>query len=179
VAGTRYALLLRAINLGKVNRIPMADLRALLADEGHTNVSTLLQSGNVALDADLPPEAVGPSVELAIRRRFGFDIDVLVRTRDEFHRVLANNPFGDVVSDGSRYFVAFQAEPIGDRVADLLAGVEPGGDRWAVDGAELYVWCPEGLTKSPVMAALGKVKKSPPATVRNWNTVEKLAKLLG
>ncbi|WP_328369803.1 hypothetical protein OHQ88_29400 [Micromonospora zamorensis] len=61
---------------------------------------------------------------------------------------------------------------------DELAGVELGADRYVVDGTEMYIWCPGGLRDSPLMKALGKIKDGPPATVRNWNTVEKLLAMM-
>ena len=184
VATDRYALLLRGINLGRTRRVPMADLRALLTAEGYRDVATLLQSGNAVFEADVAaPAALAEAVEVAIAARFGFPVDVVLRTRAEVAAVVERNPFADVADNGSRYFVSFLGAPLSaaertDLTARLDA-VEAGGDLFAVDPAEVYVWCPKGLMESPVMTALGKLKGGPVATVRNWNTVEKLAKLLG
>src|SRR3712207_6281217 len=108
---TRYAVLLRGINVGRAKRIGMADLRALLTDAGFTDVATLLQSGNVVLDSDLPADEVARRVERAITERFDMDVAAVVRTREEVHAVVALDPLGDVAGDGSRYVVAFMAEP--------------------------------------------------------------------
>jgi uncharacterized protein (DUF1697 family) len=175
---TRYALLLRGINLGRARRVAMADLRALLAAEGFTGVATLLQSGNVVLDADVPADALARSVEAAITAHLGLAVEVVVRSREQVRAVLARDPLGDVAVDGARYVVAFLAEPAGAALEDMLAAVEPGDDRYVVDATELYVWCPDGQLHSPVMAALGKLKGGPVTTVRNWNTVQKLGALL-
>jgi uncharacterized protein (DUF1697 family) len=175
---TSYAVLLRGINLGRAKRIAMADLRALLDREGHRNVATLLQSGNVVLDSDDPPPAVAASVEQAIQRHLGLDVAAVVRTREEVRDVVAGDPLGDVVTDGSRYVVAFMAEEPGPALDELLRSVEPADDRYALVGRELYLWCPHGQLESPLMAALGKAKGGPVTTVRNWNTVVKLAALL-
>ena len=184
MATDRYALLLRGINLGRTRRVPMADLRALLTAEGYRDVATLLQSGNAVLEADVAaPAALAEALEVAIAARFGFPVDVVLRTRAEVAAVVERNPFADVADNGSRYFVSFLGAPLSaaertDLTARLDA-VEAGGDLFVVDPAEVYVWCPKGLMESPVMTALGKLKGGPVATVRNWNTVEKLAKLLG
>jgi uncharacterized protein (DUF1697 family) len=174
----RYAILLRGINLGKVNRVGMADLREVLTDEGYGNVATLLQSGNVVLDADQPADELGRGIAQAIAKRFGRTVDVIVRSRDELSRVVARNPLGDVATDGSKYVVAFLAEPPRTPVDDVLDGVDIGGDRYVVAGTELYIWCPNGLRDSPLMTALGKAKGGPSTTVRNWNTVEKLLAMM-
>jgi uncharacterized protein (DUF1697 family) len=176
--GTRYAVLLRGINLGRAKRVAMADLRALLGDAGFGDVATLLQSGNVVLASDRPAPAVGRAVEEAIRERLGMDVAAVVRTRDEVRAVVDLDPLGDVAVDGSRYVVAFMAEQPGPGLAELLGATEPGDDRWAVAGRELYLWCPHGQLDSPLMTALGKGRGGPVTTVRTWNTVRKLAALL-
>ncbi|TYB96080.1 DUF1697 domain-containing protein [Micromonospora sp. WP24] len=175
---TRYAVLLRGINLGRARRVAMADLRTLLTEEGYGNVATLLQSGNVVLDADRPPDELGPLIERALEKRFGMPVEVFLRSRDELARVVARNPLAAVANDGSRYVVSFLARPPDRPVEEELAGVDLGADRYAVDGTEMYLWCPGGQRDSPLMKALGRIKGGPPATVRNWNTVEKLLAMM-
>lgn len=175
---TRYALLLRGINLGRNRRIGMADLRDLLTAEGHANVATLLQSGNAVLDSAMPRAALGPAVERAIEKRFGMAVDVIVRDRDDLAGLIAENPLADVAHDGSRFIVTFLAAPLTTPIGELLAGVDPVDDRFAARETEIYVWCPHGLSNSPVIAALGKVKNQSSATVRNWNTVRKLLAMM-
>jgi uncharacterized protein (DUF1697 family) len=175
---TRYVLLLRGINVGRNRRIGMADLRELLTAEGHTNVATLLQSGNAVLDSPLPRAELGPSVERAIEKRFGMSVDVIVRDRADLAALVADNPLADVADDGSRLTVTFLAAPLSVPITELLAGVDPVDDRFAARDQEIYVWCPHGLSDSPVITALSKVKNQPAATVRNWNTVRKLLAMM-
>jgi uncharacterized protein (DUF1697 family) len=175
----RYALLLRGVNLGRAKRVGMAELRELLTGDGYENVGTLLQSGNVVLDAKGSATALARAVERAIEKRFGFPVTVIVRTRAEMRRVVARNPLGDVADDGSKYFVAFLAAPANPPLEDTLDAVDLGDERYVVDGTELYAWCPGGIRDSPLFAALGKAKGGPATTVRNWNTVEKLTAMLG
>ena len=175
----RHAALLRAVNLGRSRRIAMADLRRALSDAGHPEAATLLQSGNVVLESDRPPAELRPTLEQLIERRFGFAVDVILRSRDELARVVARNPLGDVATDGSRYLVAFLADPPATPPDAVLRGLDLGDDRYAVDGTELYLWCPAGMSRSPVMKALAKARGGPPATVRNWNTVGKLLTMMG
>lgn len=175
----RYAVLLRGINVGRANRIGMADLRKLLAGEGYQNVATLLQSGNIVLDTPAGGDELARGVERAIRERFEIAIDVVVRSQDELEQVLAKDPLREVAEDDSRYMVSFLAEPPGPAVTDTLAAAELGDERYCVDGRELYVWCPGGVRDSPLLAALSKAKgHKPVTTTRNWNTVRKLAAML-
>jgi uncharacterized protein (DUF1697 family) len=175
---TRYAVLLRGINVGRAKRIAMADLRARLGEAGFEDVATLLNSGNVVLGSSESASTVGETVEQVIRDELGVESAAVVRTADEIRAVLSLDPLGDVADDGSRYVVAFMASAPGPELADQLGAVDPGEDRFAVHGRELFVWCPNGQMNSPIVTALGKVKGGPVTTARNWNTVEKLAALL-
>jgi uncharacterized protein (DUF1697 family) len=175
---TRYALLLRGINVGRAHRVAMAELRELLQSEGYGDVRTLLQSGNVVLDAELPAEELAPSVEQALERRFGFAIPIVVRTADELHAVVARDPLRKVATDPARYVVSFFAGDVPPELDERLRAVEPVDDEYTIDGRELYLWCPHGQLQSPLSAALGKYRNGPVGTARNWSTVLKLAELL-
>jgi uncharacterized protein (DUF1697 family) len=175
---TRYALLLRGINVGRAHRVAMADLRELLSSQGHGGVRTLLQSGNVVLDSELPAEELGRSVEQALEERFGFPVPTVVRTAEELAAVVAEDPLRAVATDPTRYVVDFFATDVPADLVDRLGAVDPADDAYAVDGRELYLWCPHGQVKSPLSAELAKHKGGPTGTARNWATVGKLAALL-
>jgi uncharacterized protein (DUF1697 family) len=175
---TRYALLLRGINVGRAHRIAMAELRELLLAEGHAEVRTLLQSGNVVLDADMPADDLARSVAETLERRFGFPVPTVVRTGEELLGVVTKNPLGAVATDPARSLVSFFAGEVPPGLDERLRAVDPGKDQYAVDGRELYLWCPDGQLQSPLAAALGKHRGGPVGTVRNWSTVLRLAELL-
>ena len=166
----RLVALLRGINLGAKRRVAMADLRALLEELGYRDVRTVLNSGNVVM--------TGPSaraeLERALAERFGMQIDVLLRTMDELRAVVEADPFGDIVTNPTRYFVVFLDDaPEAEKLAPLLAE-DFSPDRLAANGRELYAWCPNGMRDSRLMKALGKPGLAGTATVRNWATVNKL-----
>jgi uncharacterized protein (DUF1697 family) len=175
---TRYALLLRGINVGRAHRIPMADLRALLEDQGWGPATTLLQSGNVVVDAELAAGELAHTAERLLEERFGFPVPVVVRTADELQAVVAADPLGSVATDPSRYVVSFSAAEVPAEVVDLLGSLDPRDDAFAVSGREVYLWCPQGQLDSPLAAALAKHRGGPVGTARNWKTVVKLAELL-
>jgi uncharacterized protein (DUF1697 family) len=174
----RLVALLRGINLARTRRVAMADLRALLAAAGYADVRTHLQSGNVIVSTDRAPDEAARDLEARIAERFGFDVDVLVRTAEELADVVAANPLGEVATDGSRHFVAFlSGEPDAAAVAEIAAR-DFGSERFTARGREIYVWCPEGLRDCGVMKAIGDRRLAvATATVRNWNTVTKLLEL--
>jgi uncharacterized protein (DUF1697 family) len=167
--------LLRGINVGRNRRIKMADLREALAAAGFGRVRTLLQSGNVVLDAPgVPPEEVERRVHDAVLAFSGFDVAVLVRTAGELAAVVERSPLPDP-PDGARYVVAFLAGSADEvELPDLPDGSD---EQWWRSGREIYVWCPGGLLESPVMEHFAGRRASVAATVRNWNTVTALARL--
>src|ERR1700734_1790901 len=94
-----HLALLRGINVGGRNKVPMADLRKVVTSLGHTGVSTYIQTGNVLFDAagEGKPDTVKLAAELeaAIEDRFGIWASVVVLTAGELAGVLAGNPFAD------------------------------------------------------------------------------------
>lgn len=175
----RQIALLRGINIRQNRRIGMADLRALLTGAGYGDVRTLLQSGNVVLDSDTPPDRLGSELERHIAAGLGVEVDVIVRTRDELADVVARDPLGAVATDPSRYHVSFlSAEPHPDVVRELSAAdVAP--EQFVFSGREIYVWRPNGMQRSPSAQLLADRRLGVTATVRNWNTVTRLLALAG
>lgn len=159
----------------------MADLKAALEAAGHTSIATVLQTGNVLLDA--PAEVANSELETRLRAEMAaaFDLDVptLVRDADEWRAVVELDPFRALDPHPSRYVVVFCVEPPQERAAAALEGVDLEEDRWAVRGREIYVSCPNGQIQSPVLQRLGRPKSadtsSGPATVRTWGTVLRVA----
>jgi uncharacterized protein (DUF1697 family) len=178
----RYVALLRGINVGKAKRVPMPGLRTALENAGYTDVRTLLASGNVVLTPpdDSPGkggrERVAVDVSTAVRKGWGHDVRVIVRTAEEIAEVVDASPIPEP-ENGSRFMIAFLSD------APTPGAVKPpdpdviGDDEWWARQREIYVWCPRGLLDSPAMAHLNALDFGVDVTVRNWNTVAKLAAL--
>jgi uncharacterized protein (DUF1697 family) len=165
--------LMRGINVGANQRIRMAELRELLVELGCEDPRTLLQSGNVVLHATGRPETVRRRIERGIAERFGFEVAVVVRTVRELEAIVGADPRAGKPTDGSRYLVAFLGgtpDPVG--LAEVLALK----DATAGDGV-LYLWCPDGVLKSPASQAATERRLGTTVTARNWNTVTKLLAL--
>ena len=167
--------LLRGINVGRNRRIKMADLREALTAAGFGRVRTVLQSGNVVLDAPgASPEEVERRVHDAVLAFSGFDVAVLVRTADELAAVVERSPMPEP-PDGARYVVVFLAGPADDvELPDLPESTEE--TMVAVRQRDLRVvpGRPAGVAGD---GALRGRRPAVPATVRNWNTVTALARL--
>jgi uncharacterized protein (DUF1697 family) len=167
-------LLLRGINIGPNKRIAMPALRELLSSEGFEDVRTYVQSGNVVLSSDRSPASVGAQAERLIVERFGFEVDVIVRTADELAEVVARNPLGDVAVDPKRYQVSFlEAEP-DPEVVSQIAGFAAHSERLVAIGRELYAWHPAGVARSKLWAKLAGNQLGVRSTARNWTTVATL-----
>ena len=163
--------LLRGVNVGG-RTLPMAELREVVESLGFGDVRTYIQSGNVLFSA---PRRPNPDVlEAAIARRFGLEVDVMLRSPAELRRVIERNPFPN--AEPSRLHVGFMARR--PAPADVAALDEEAfaPEQFAILGTELYLHLPNGMgrTKLPDYV-LRRVKV--PTTVRNWNTVTKLAEL--
>jgi len=98
----RRIALLRGINLGAKRRVSMQQLRDALTKAGYADVRTLLRSGNVVLGSSASPAALEPDLAKTLGQEFGFEIAVLVRTRDELADMVANAPFADQADDPTR-----------------------------------------------------------------------------
>ena len=108
---TTYIALLRGINVGKAKRIAMADLRALLEGLGHTDVATLLNSGNVVFKVARKgaPRKLAADISAAIAMRLGIEVPVIVVSATELALIVRENPFA-LADDPSRLLVAFVAD---------------------------------------------------------------------
>lgn len=173
----RWIALLRAINVGRGRKVEMARLRALLTDElGHRDVRTYVQSGNVVLTAR--EATTGEQLERELAERigatFGFEIPVMVRSRDELADVVAANPLRGVADNPARYSVLFLAEAVApERLSGVdLASFAP--ETFALLGRELYAWTPAGIHDSPLLKTVGRALAGVSITSRNWRTVERL-----
>jgi uncharacterized protein (DUF1697 family) len=175
----RIAALLRGVNVGGRNKIPMAELRGLAAELGFLDVATHLQSGNVVFRAPgTEPEQAATAIEAAIARRLGLNIAVLARNGEELERIVSAHPLADVASNPSRMLVVFLSEPIERELVAQVQEEQFSPDRFVAAGREIYVWAPNGVSETKLTYAfwekhLGGVT----ATARNWNTVQRLREM--
>jgi uncharacterized protein (DUF1697 family) len=185
-----HVALLRGINLGGRNKVPMADLRALVSELGHTDVSTYIQSGNVVFSVadDAESAALALAMTEAIAAKLAVTSPVIVLSRDELAQVVAANPFPGE-PDHRRVHAVVLSEPPGPGLtAKLDAAVAQSAakgfrDEIRVIGRTLYLHTPEGYGNSELAAALLRIVSSPKAgttgTARNWATMTKLLALCG
>jgi uncharacterized protein (DUF1697 family) len=173
----RRIALLRGINLGPRRRVPMADLRELLASAGFEDVQTYVQSGNVVFSSNRRPDRLERELERLIADRFGFEVDVIVRTPKELKDVVRRNPLGDVAVNPKRYQVSFLGKELDEKRARELAELATESERFVARGRELYAWHPDGVARSRLWTKLASQDLGVKATARNWTTVETLLEM--
>lgn len=174
-----YVALLRGINVGGYNKIAMADLRATLSKLGFTDVATILQSGNAVFHGRASPTATLETVlEKGIARHHGLTPEFHVRTADEWHAIVAANPFtAEAKKDPGHLLVSCYKAPIdASRVKALQAAIT-GKERVHADGRHLYMTFPDGIGHSKAAPLVDRMLGAK-GTARNWNTALKLAALL-
>jgi uncharacterized protein (DUF1697 family) len=179
-AMSRYVALLRGINVGGRNSVPMVRLRAVLEELGFADVATYIASGNVILDSLRSADETGALIEEALPRGFALDerVRVLVLSQGQLQAIVDDRPEG-FGSQPDRYHsdVIFL---MGIKAAEAMALFDP---RQGVDA----VWPGDGVIYSQRLSAertrsrLNKVMGTPAyrsMTIRNWTTTTTLLAML-
>jgi len=170
----KYVALLRGINLGK-RQIKMAELRQIFEAEGYQDVRTLLASGNVVFTAkETNATKLRGKIEALIRKEFGFDVPVVLRSQKEIQALIKSDPFkAEKVTPQTRFYVTFLSEP---SKSNLKTPYKSMDSEFAIreisDGHVVSVLGPK-VGSPDVMDFLGKEFGSN-ITTRNWNTVKKI-----
>ncbi len=171
--------MLRGINLGPKRRVPMADLREMLAGAGFANVETYVQSGNIALDSGAKPTVLERRLAQLIEARFGLEVPVVVRSHTQLAAVVEHDPLTGAADDPKRYQVSFLSERLPADTVKQLQALAQASERVAVHGREVYAWHPDGVARSKLWNALAGKGLGVTATARNWTTVCKLLEMAG
>lgn len=180
-ATTTYLALLRGINVGGKNLLPMADLRVLVGEAGGVDVRTYIQSGNVIFRAtpdvarDLPAR-----VGVAIAERFGLRVPVILRSADAVAAVVGGNPFlaSDPAVAQQELHVVFLADTPENARATRLDPARSQPDQFRLCGRELYLRTPNGLGRSKLTNDYFDRTLATISTTRNWRTTLALHALL-
>lgn len=178
--GTRFVALLRGINVGGNNAVPMADLRASIEDLGAMDVRTYIQSGNVLFDGGRTGAGTWiKRMERALGERFGYDARVTLRSHAELRAIVGDAPSG-FGSDPDRYRsdVIFLLGPSTAPQALAQMRAREGVDTMTAGDGVIYV---ERLVARATQSYLSKVVGTPiyrEMTIRNWRTTTTLLRLL-
>lgn len=185
---TTHVALLRGINVGGNKKVAMADLRAVVGELGHTDVSTYINSGNVLFTPPSGQDSATMARDMteAIAAKLGVSSTVVIVTRDELARVIADNPFPHEPEPRWVHAVFLNGPPgpeLMDKIDAAVAAAAAKGSRDSVRavGRVLYLHTPDGFGTSEVAEATMKIVGAPKTgvvgTARNWATTNKLLAL--
>jgi uncharacterized protein (DUF1697 family) len=171
---SRQIALLRGVNVGRGNRVPMIALRELVSALGYSSVRTLLNSGNVvfASPGGTPRDAAS-RIEKALTTELGVSARVTVITAAELATVIAENPLMKYADNPSRLLVALLKNPADRSKLVPLSKQEWGKDVLGIGSLAAYLWCAEGVISSKLSEAVNRLLGDA-VTSRNWATILKL-----
>jgi uncharacterized protein (DUF1697 family) len=170
-----YLALLRGINVGGKNKLPMSALHDLFASAGCRDVRTYIQSGNVIFRADPTVVASLPGViSMQIAERFGYRMPTVLRTAEQMGDVIRNNPFLTQGAPEDALHVLFLAGRPNARDIAVLDPDRSPPDTFVVRGQEIYLRLPNGVGRTKLTNDYFDTKLGTTSTGRNWRTVTKL-----
>lgn len=175
---THRIILFRGMNTGGV-RAPAGEQRAMAEAMGLKSPRTLAASGNLVVESDRAPAVLEQEIEAAMQQRFDLDVAAMVRTPEQWASLIAANPFPEeAAAHPSRTLAMVMKAGIKDGALEACRDLAEGGERVEAGEGVLYFWFPNGQGESAIF------KKATPrllgmGTGRNWNTVLKLADMVG
>lgn len=170
-----YVALLRAINVGGNNKLPMKDLKALLEGLGCSDVQTYIQSGNAVFKAEASLAARLPKLaHEAILKKYKVSAPVIVRSAAEIAKVVKSNPYLKAGVAVETLHVGFLAERPKAAAIALLDPQRSPGDKFSVLGSEVYFQFAAGVGKTKLTNQYFDSKLGTTITLRNWKTVTQL-----
>lgn len=173
-----YISMLRGINVSGQKKINMEELRALYETLGFKNPKTYIQSGNVIFEcSESNVSSMISKIERGIKKSYGFEVPVQIRTKTDLQRLIDNNPFAK--KDTGKLHVTFLSGVALESSANELIKFKSDSEEFVVSGREIYLFCPDGYGKSKLSNNLFERKLKLSATTRNWKTVNKLLELAG
>jgi len=175
---TAYIALLRGINVGGKNILPMADLVKILEGLGAQKVSTYIQSGNVVFHhQEVNSDEYSSVISNEIEKQFGFAPKVLLLTEEEFDRAMDENPFPVTDENGNTLHLGFLASEPENVSIEKLSALKTESEHYCLTPKVFYLYAPDGVGKSRLAAAAEKIIDVD-MTDRNWNTVCKIKELI-
>lgn len=171
-----YIALLRGINVSGQKIIPMIDLKSLFDKMGLKKAKTFIQSGNVIFEGDGTPASLTARIEKGIRKRFGFEVTVVLRSLPQLAKAVAEMPFKKT-KEGEKVYITYLAESPSKEGAMALQALASPVDEIVLGRAEVYILIRGGYGKSIFSNTLVEKKLGVRATTRNLASSQKLIAL--
>ena len=177
---TTYVALLYSVVIDKTRRVVMADLRGLAEALGYRNVRTLVSTGNMIFDADEQPiGGLETALETAFAAFHGKHVDIIIRSADDWRRLVSANPFGEEsTTNADRVVVRVMREPADHSVLALFKPYQTAGEQVRIINGDLWIAFPGQPSQSRLLGVITPKRMGGIGTARNWNTVRKLGEML-
>tara|TARA_B110000467_G_C18270431_1_gene451983 strand:+ start:395 stop:943 length:549 start_codon:yes stop_codon:yes gene_type:complete len=179
-----YIALLRGINVGGKNMLPMKILLELLSDSSThishdssrlENIKTYLQTGNIIYQSLSSPELIKGTLSVLIEDNFGFKPEIIILSVAEFDLAIKNNPYQNKVGNSCLFFFCKEAPTLDSELLNKLIATS---ENYQLKDKVFYLHAPDGVGKSKLVKKI-EVCLGVKATARNLNTVNKIAQLSG
>ena len=173
----KWIVLLRGINVGGKNIVPMKKLAEMLLSMGCQNVQTYIQSGNVLLQhSESNHQILSNEIAREMLNTFCFQPQILLLTLAQFEQAAKSNPFKDAESEPKTLHVFFLAEATTATTLGPLTVIKKESESFSLLDQVFYLHAPEGIGRSKLAVKVEKVL-GVPTTARNWNSVSKILAL--
>jgi len=166
-----YIALIRGINLGGKNILPMKELVAILEGLGARSIKTYIQSGNAVFTSrEKDPSRLAGRLAAEIKRRRGFEPKVLLLELEELEHAMQRNPFPEAEANPQALHAGFLVSAPANPNLKALEGLKKASERFQLSGSVFYLHAPEGVGRSKLAANAEKLI-GVSMTDRNWRTV--------
>ena len=170
--------MLRGVNVGGKNKLPMKDLAVIFEKAGCGSVATYIQSGNVVFDADAKlAKTLASRMASEIEKGFGFKVPVILRTGQQLASAISANPWLPKGIPEKELHVMFLADAPAHEKIQGLDPARSAPDAFCVSGQEIYLHLPNGAGNSKLTNAWFDSRLTTVSTSRNWATVLRLAEM--
>ncbi|ESZ15183.1 DUF1697 domain-containing protein [Mesorhizobium sp. L48C026A00] len=175
-----YVALLYSIVLGEGRRVVMSDLRAMTEGLGLNNPRTLVATGNLVFETkETEIAALERRLETAFQKTFGRHVDIIVRRADDWLKLAAGNPFpAESAAAADQVAVRVMRKPVPAEAVAALEAYIGKDERMQAVGGDIWIFFSRETPSSRLLAAISH-KRLGIGTSRNWNTVRKLAEMVG
>jgi uncharacterized protein (DUF1697 family) len=180
MGSSTYIALLRGVNVGGRNRVPMAALRSLATGLGWTDVRSYVQSGNLVFGAAGEPRKLAAELETAIEHHTGLTVPVIIRHARDWSGYLATNPFPEASErEPNLVMLALSKDPPREGAMEQIRARAAQGERVHQAGNALWIHYRRDVGRSKLSPGLLDRLVGSPVTTRNWRTVREIAAMAG
>ena len=167
-----FVVLIRGINVGGNNKLPMKSLMPLLTQAGYKDLQYYIQTGNIVLTSDDEPTA---TLKKIIFEQVNFTPEIITLTSEQFLKAQANCPYN--TNDGKlvHYYFCKNSPQVNQAKIDKYLS---DNEQYCLINKVLYLHAPDGIGRSKLVANMESCIGTP-ATARNLNTINKISEMLG